>query len=95
MAESRTVGQPRQLLSVLIDGRYSAILPTTLHVAIGPAAAGDLRPRKVGLHLEPFEMLRMVVGQDVGDVSVPCALLGMTRRDTLLNPGRLSSQVSI
>ena len=66
LAEAQTVGQLHQRLPVLIVGPDPAISPAPYGVAIGPQAAGDLRPRQARLFLEPLQPLREVLGEGVG-----------------------------
>ena len=74
LAEAQAVGQLHQRLPVLIVGPDPAISPAPYGVAIGPQAAGDLRPRQARLFLEPLQPLREVLGEGVGSSVVAIAL---------------------
>ena len=74
VAEAQAVGQLQQGFPVLMVGPDPAFSPTPYGVAIGLQAAGDLRPRRARLFLEPLEPLREVVGEDLGSSPGMCAL---------------------
>ena len=74
VAESQAVGQIHERLPVLVVGPGPAFSPAPHRVAIGPQAAGNLRPRQAGLLLEPLQSLREVFGEDVGSSVVASVL---------------------
>ena len=92
VAEAQAFRQLHQRLPMLVVGSDPAFSPTPYGVAIGPQAAGDLRPRQAGFLLEPHEPLWEVVGEVVGSSSVVIALSRHGAQDPLgAQPATLSN----
>ena len=74
MAKAQIVRQVQERCKVAYAGPHPLIPPATYRVGVGSETAVYLRPRQVGLLLEPHQALREVVGKDVGSSAVVCAL---------------------
>ena len=73
VAKRSVFSQLQQRHHVPRAGPHFAFSPTSYGVTITDAA-GDLRPRKAGLFLEPRQALWEVAGENVGPSAVLCAL---------------------
>ena len=90
VAKRSVFSQLQQRHHVPRAGPHFASSPMSYGVTIGPETAGDLRPRKAGLHLEPLQALRGVVGENVGRSAVICALLRHRAGPSKVSVGPLS-----
>ena len=74
MAEAQIVSQVQERCKVAYAGPHPLIPPATYRVWVGSETAVHLRPRQVGLLLEPHQALREVLGEVVCSSAVVSAL---------------------